>query len=68
MDTDIAEFFKTIIEHTSELIFLINESGLIIFAGQETNKKLEGKSFLDVGLKEKECDLSCYLRLGHYRS
>ncbi len=48
MDTDIAEFFKTIIEHTSESIFLINASGLIVFAGQETNKKLEGKSFLDV--------------------
>ena len=48
MNADIIEFFKSIIEHTSESIFLINASGLVVFAGQETNKRLEGKSFLDV--------------------
>ena len=46
MDTDITDFFKSIIEHTSESIFLINAAGTIIFTAQETNKKFEGKNFL----------------------
>jgi len=47
MDTDIAEFFKEIIEHTKEFIFLINEAGTIIFTAQKSTKDLEGKNFLD---------------------
>lgn len=47
MDKDITDFFKSIIEHTTESIFFINASGTIIFTAQGVNKKFEGKNFLD---------------------
>ena len=46
-ETSITDFFKVIIEHTEESIFLINVSGTIIFTAQESTKSLEGKTFLD---------------------
>jgi len=51
MDTDVTEFFKEIIEHTEEFIFLINAAGTIIFTAQESTKDLEGKNFLDAVAK-----------------
>ncbi|MBT3178851.1 MAG: PAS domain S-box protein [Desulfobacula sp.] len=47
MYTEITEFFKMIIDHTEECIFLINASGTIIFTSQKVTKDLEGKNFLD---------------------
>ena len=47
MDSDTYNFFNTILEHTSEAIFLINASGTIIFSAKESNKELEGQNFLD---------------------
>ena len=46
MDADITDFFEKVIEHTAESIFLINAAGTVIFAAQEPNKQLEGKTFL----------------------
>jgi PAS domain S-box-containing protein len=51
MDTDVTEFFKEIIEHTEEFVFLINASGTIIFTAQEATKGLDGKNFLDAVAK-----------------
>jgi PAS domain S-box-containing protein len=51
MDLDVTEFFKEIIEHTEESIFLINAAGTIIFTAQEFTKDLEGKKFLDAVAK-----------------
>ena len=51
MDLDVTDFFKEIIEHTEETIFLINAAGTIIFTAQDATKDLEGKKFSDAVAK-----------------